>query len=122
MLFQQDPSLKEEDVIIYKDFGLAERLPWTDIPEDKINYVTEQEEKIEIPRSPLNSCEIDIVNPLTPSEWKLWYDIVVATKGHGFLQILPVGYRSSQAFKTNLMHIIPKKKWDFGNENCFIFL
>jgi len=53
--------------------------------------------------------------PLSALEFKLWYDLVSATKGHGFLQILPVGYRSSHAFKSNLLQIIPKKTKDWGN-------
>lgn len=115
MLFQHDPEIVEEDVIIYKDYGLAERLPNTEIPEDIQNYVHDQEMKITVPKSPLNSTEIDITNPLTAYEWKLWYDLIVATKGHGFVQILPVGYRSNQAFKNNLLHVLPKKQKGWGD-------
>lgn len=115
MLLQYDPALKEEDVINYKDYGLTERLSLTKIPEEMANYVSTEENKVEIPRSPLNSTEVDITEPLTPQEWKLWFDIVVATKGHGYLQILPVGYRSSHAFSANLIHIVPKKTRDWGN-------
>lgn len=109
MLFQFDPELVEEETIIYKDYGLAERLPLTEVPEDLQTYVDQENMKIKTQPSPLKSKEIDILSPLLPIEWKLWYDIITATKGHGFLQILPVGYRSSQAFKNNLMQILPKK-------------
>lgn len=117
MLFQYDPTLIEDHVIYFRDFGLTERLELTEVPEDMETYIAEQEMKIEIPRSSLNSTEINITNPLTTMEWKLWYDIVVATKGHGFIQILPVGYKSSYAFSSNLMHIVPKKVRDWGDSS-----
>jgi plasmid maintenance system killer protein len=114
ILFQYDPDCVQDHVISFKDFGLTDRLECTEIPEDMEAFIELQEGKIEIPRSSLNSTEIDITNPITGMEWKLWYDIVVATKGHGFLQILPVGYKSSYAFSKNMMHIIPKKVRDWG--------
>lgn len=117
MLFQYDPTIIEDHVIYFKDFGLTERLASTEVPEDMETYIAEQEMKIEIPRSSLNSTEVDITNPLTSMEWKLWYDIVVATKGHGFIQILPVGYKSGYAFSSNLMHIVPKKVRDWGDSS-----
>lgn len=115
MLFQYDPELAEEHAIIYKDYGLAERLPLTEIPEDMQAYVEQEDMKTQSPRCSLNTKEIDILNPLTAMEWKLWYDIIVATKGHGFCQILPVGYRSSSAFKNNILQILPKKLKEWRN-------
>ena len=115
MIFQHDSELSEEDVTIYKDYGLTERLPQTQIPDNVEDYVEEQNTKIDQVESHLNSTEIDITSPLSAVEWKLWYDLVVATKGHGFLQILPVGYRANQPFKTNLLQVLPKKAKAWGN-------
>ena len=33
------------------------------------------------------------------------------------MQILPVGYRSNQAFKNNLLQVLPKRRKDWGNFN-----
>eukprot|EP00344_Euplotes_crassus_P006364 CAMPEP_0197017714 /NCGR_PEP_ID=MMETSP1380-20130617/79693_1 /TAXON_ID=5936 /ORGANISM="Euplotes crassus, Strain CT5" /LENGTH=615 /DNA_ID=CAMNT_0042444845 /DNA_START=516 /DNA_END=2363 /DNA_ORIENTATION=- len=110
MIFQSDPELEDDDFQNYRDFGLVERLPMTKIPEEMESYVKTEEAKVSINRSPLKSAEIDITNPLTSYEWKLWYHIVSTTKGYGFLQILPVGYRSSSAFSANLLHVAPKTK------------
>lgn len=74
------------------------------------NYVKGEEAKVHIPRCALKSTEIDITSPLSATEWNLWHHIITQTKGYGFLQILPVGYRSSNAFSSNLMHVAPKTK------------
>ena len=117
MIFQNDPEVSEEDVIIYKDYGLSDRIPKIDIPEEMQNYITDQELLFRNNRSSLRWKEIDITNPLSPQEWRIWYETIVATKGHGFLQILPVGFRSNQAFKNNLLQVLPKRRKDWGNFN-----
>lgn len=43
MIFQHDPETSEEDVIIYKDYGLADRIPRLDIPEEIQGYIADQE-------------------------------------------------------------------------------
>lgn len=117
MIFQHDPDNVEDDVIIYKDYGLTDRIPKIEIPEEIQNYINDQELLFRNNRSSLRCKEIDICNPLTSQEWKIWYETIVATKGHGFLQILPEGFRSNQSFKNNLLQVLPKRRKDWGNFN-----
>ena len=110
ILFYQGGYDDSEDIITYKDYGVTERQENVEIPHEMIDLVSRQEKVVAAPVSGINTSQFDIMNPLTPDEWKRWYDITSATKGYGFVQVLPVGYTSNQTFKNNLLHIFPKKE------------
>lgn len=115
MLYYQDKNKEtEEGLVIYKDYGLTVRQEMLIIPEEIQSLVARLDKEIKEPVSKVNTSQFDVKNPLTPHEWKLWHDVVSATKGHGFMQVLPVGYASNQPFKNNLLHILPNKGEGWG--------
>ena len=109
MLYYQG-KIPDEDILPYKDYGIATRTANVDIPHELIDQVQKLEQPFARPVSNINTSQFDITNPLTQAEWERWYDLVVTTKGHGFLQVLPVGHAANQPFKTNLIQVLPKKE------------
>lgn len=114
MLWHQDQQ-GEDDFVMYKDYGITERIENIEIPHELIDQVAKIEKDVVAPVSKVNTSQFNITSPLTSEEWKKWYDIILATKGHGYLQILPVGYKSNQPFKNNLLQILPKKEKEWRN-------
>ena len=64
-------------------------------------------------KTKLQCLEVDIETPLSTIDWTNLSLVINEIKGMGWIQILPVGQKSSQPFQFNMMHIIPSSKIPF---------
>ena len=68
----------------------------------------EKEEPVECK---LQCLEVDIENVLCEIEWRNFAECIHETQGLGWLQILPVGQKSSQPLQFNMLHLLPREKF-----------
>ena len=64
-------------------------------------------------RTKLQCLEVDLETPLSTIDWANFSLVINEIKGMGWIQILPVGQKSSQPFQFNMMHIIPSSRIPF---------
>mmetsp|Transcript_21639 Transcript_21639/g.20755 ORF Transcript_21639/g.20755 Transcript_21639/m.20755 type:complete len:146 (+) Transcript_21639:882-1319(+) len=72
-------------------------------------------EKEDEENTKLRQLEIDIKSPLSQIDWKNLCDVVNEVQGLAWLQILPVGQKSSQPFQFNMVHVLPNSKIPFSS-------
>jgi hypothetical protein len=89
---------------------MVSRLDAPVIPKEKEGLISKFSEEIKDKFSRIANREVKILNPLSLSDWKHWYEIIkVEKESIGFVQFLPVGYKSAHPFRNNLMQVLPKQ-------------
>ncbi len=63
----------------------------------------------------MRSLEVDLFTPLSYIDWKNFAEVITEVQGLGWVQVLPVGEKSSQPYQYQLMHILPNSKIPFAN-------
>ena len=111
---------KEKEEIIYRDYSLCKRIETAPKPEKSTlakrkKAKKKKDEKEEEPEAKidckLQCLEIDIEEVLCGVEWRNFADVLSETEGLGWLQVLPVGQKSSSPLQFNMMHFLPKSKF-----------
>jgi len=100
----------EEESLDFPDYGLAPRLgPADDIPEEKKGLVEEFVKEVDEKQTRLKTRESSILAPLSLLDWTHFIGAVkLQTDSIGFVQILPIGKRSTHPFRNNVMSILPR--------------
>lgn len=97
IMFQPfDQDQYDEQLIVYRDFSLRKRYP-TQVNHNKklTSFQQKQLETDDQEKSKLNSLEIDLFTPLSHIDWKCFADLIDEVQGLGWVQVLPVGEKSS---------------------------
>ena len=83
-------------------------------PPKKKNLIGREKNAEPEPEEPKLQClQIDITDPLTKDEWGNFLEVISATNGLGWFQILPVGQKSSTPLQFNMLHVLPQANIPF---------
>ena len=109
---KQDQGSK--DAITYRDYSLRKRIEnsgggMTEGRKTMRSKDAEDQPKHIEPEAKLQCLDIDLENPLSREEWNNFVQVVEATQGLGWFQILPVGQKSSMPYQFNMLHCLPSK-------------
>ena len=118
---KKEDQNKGKDVIVYRDYSLRKRIETTPLAiKEQIAMKKKQEkmkkkgndddEKEKEPEPFMDCLEVDITEPLNKYEWINFCKVIEETQGLGWLQILPVGQKSSQPYQFNVLHVLPSDK------------
>lgn len=115
LLFQTIGSDHEDkDLIVYKDYSLRKRIPTPAKPARMSAYLKKQMLEDDQEKTQLQCLSIDTETTISTCDWNNFTQVIQEVQGMGWFQILPVGYKSSQPFQFNMMHILPSSKIPFA--------
>lgn len=89
----------DKTLMVYRDYALRKRIP-TRPPNKKLtSYQQKQLEKEEEDSTKLRSLEIDLFSPMSYIDWHNFAEVITEVSGLGWVQVLPVGEKSSQPYQ-----------------------
>ena len=116
LLFQLNPEdvvEKESETMIYRDYSLRKRNSTTPLPKTMSAVQKKKMMEDDETKTRLQCLEVDIAQPLSSIDWNNLITIITEVSAMGWIQILPVGQKSSSPFQFNCMHLIPSNQIPF---------
>ena len=101
---------EDKDLIVYRDFSLRKRLPNQEDDGGALEKQKTNKKKKEGDVSKLQCLQMQIDEPLCQAEWVNLSAVLNQVKGVAWLQLLPVGMKSSLTMQFNAVHILPESK------------
>lgn len=114
LIFQPNADDKcDKDLLVYRDYSLKKRNKYFN-PRYQLSAAQKKEKEEKMMTSTKLQClEIASDDPLSPCDWKHMATIVQEASAITWVQILPVGQKSSQPFQFNSIHVLPSAKIPF---------
>ena len=114
LIYQAAEESSDKDLLRYPDFSLKKR-----VKTDNTKYIyanaaqkKKREDKLQV-STKLQCLEIDTEAPLSPCDWKHISTLVDEIKAMAWVQVLPVGVKSSQPYQFNCIHVLPSQDIPF---------
>jgi len=120
IIIQQDAPRQKDGKIQYEDPSMTVRQPnyaddekWTSQAEKR------QKDKDDKTKSNLTNDSINVKNPLSSADWDQIREGVKNTQGLAYVQVPPVGQKSSQPLQFNSIHLVPGEKLASDDQPLF---
>lgn len=115
LLFQANVEDQSGENTVYRDYSLVKRKA-TPSGKNIVNSAMAKKKMIEddAEKTKIQCLEINIGDPLSTIDWQNMADIIREIQALAWMQILPVGQKSSTPYQFNCMHILPNGNIPFS--------
>lgn len=120
---EEDQKKEQEEgnvvpsVLVYKDYSLMKRLETSERGFDMQKMTAFEKKKFmedDQAITRLHCLETQNSTLLSTADWAAFAAILVEVQGLGWVQIPPVGQKSSTPLQFNMMHVLPSSKIPFS--------